>query len=48
MMDGDRVEGVVRRADGSDLVEVGCLTVDGLEMGIVFLLDADGIYIWNP
>ena len=42
-MDGDRVEGVVRRADSRYLVEVRYLTVDGLEVGIVLLLDADGV-----
>ncbi len=43
MMDGDRVEGVMRYAGLGNLVEISRLTVDGLEVRIVFLLDADGV-----
>ena len=43
MMDGDRVESIMRYAGLGELMEISGLTVDGLEVRVVFLLDADGV-----
>jgi hypothetical protein len=45
IVNDNRVYNMMRDADASNGVEVGCLTVYRLEVGIVLLFDADGVKI---